>query len=108
MAHHHERSVLILKTPEGYLTETGFTNDICSKEIVVLTLLEAGGYWASKKEKISELLKRSTAKVEYAGQEGFSVLSYNCDECYRRTCTAENDSCKFWTDRANVKFSEFF
>jgi hypothetical protein len=104
--------VLILKTPEGYLTETGFTNDICSKEILVLSLIEAGGYWASKKGKISEFLKRSTAQVEYSGQEGFSVLSHNCNECHRcrgfGECNKENVSCRFWTDRANVKLNEFY
>ena len=39
----------ILKTQKGYLTQTGTTEDICDKNIIVLNIYGIGGFFSSKK-----------------------------------------------------------
>ena len=51
----HEYLRFILKTPKGYLTQTGTTEDICDKNIIVLNIYGIGGFFSSKKSKITYL-----------------------------------------------------
>ena len=54
MAHSHEfafRSV-VLKTPQGYLSKSGFTQDVTSQEVLVIRAGLLGGLWASKQSRL--------------------------------------------------------
>ena len=105
--HHHGYGILIMKTPGGYLTKSGVTNDI-SDDIIVLNLDSAGGYWAPLTEKVKKFLERSSAKNLDPNQ--CEILSYSCTDERRRSCDGctKDSSCEFWSNRGKVKFSRFF
>ena len=48
----HEYLRFILKTPKGYLTQTGTTEDICDKNIIVLNIYGIGGFFSSKESNV--------------------------------------------------------
>ena len=59
----HEYVRFLLKTPNGYLTTTGTTQDICDKDVIILNIFEVGGYMDSKEREIQSFLDRSTANL---------------------------------------------
>lgn len=56
MAHSHDFSkrLVILKTSSDYLTSSGFTQDINSKQILAVTAGILGGKWTPKKHRIEK------------------------------------------------------
>lgn len=105
MAHDHRYSVTFLHTPWGYLTQTGFTQDINAKDIALLPSNSYGKY--------STMLRRIEhfCRSYKLSQEVYEKLCSRAKECETFTfccghgtrcdgCTFRED-CKFWTDDRN-------
>ena len=112
--HDHKYYITFLKTPLGYLTSTGFTQDINSKDILLLPSNTYGKY-SSKERRINyfsefynldqlicESLKECIAECEtilYRCPYGDTW----CKGCYRK------GTCAFWTkDRASLKLFKLY
>ena len=99
----HEYLRFILKTPKGYLTQTGTTEDICDEDIIVLNIFGIGGFGSSKEENIRNFLKLST--VEFNLDE-CQVLTYACPTNGYYNCSyCPRNDCDFWNNRKICKIS---
>lgn len=96
----------ILKTPNGYLTTTGITQNINETQIIVMNIFETGGLLASKKVQVENFLKKSAAKLNFAIDD-YEVISYTCPlDRYHSCCDCMNrKDCVFWTQRETCKFN---
>ena len=104
MAHDHRVWLTLLKTPLGYLTKTGFTKDINSKDIIVLRSNMFGGKWSSMDRRIECFLEHTTLSREvseniYKNESKCKIMAYHCKnglDC--AGCTKHNifRDCKFW------------
>ena len=101
----HEYLRFILKTPKGYLTQTGTTEDICDKNIIVLNIYGIGGFFSSKESNVQNFLKFST--VNFTIDE-CKVLQYTChtEGYYYCSDCPRSDYCDFWNNRKKCKFHE--
>ena len=101
----HEYLRFILKTPKGYLTPTGATRNLCSKDIIVLNILEIGGFFSSKEKNVQNFLNLSTAKFNI---NECTVLYYACDveEYYSCAYCPFKNYCNFWNNRKKCVFHE--
>ena len=112
--HDHNYTIRFLKTPFGYLTRTGFTLDINSKDILLLPSNTYGKYssmigrinYFSKfynlDQEIYEKLKECIAKCE--------TIVYRCPYggTWCKGCPRKN-TCDFWTkDRASLELSKLY
>ena len=103
MAHDHRVWLTILKTPSGYLTESGFTEDINSKDIIVLRS-NTFGKWSSMKRRIEYFLERATlseniSKELYEHEAECQTIVYLCEHGFVcNGCTYRSD-CQFWNGR---------
>ena len=97
----HEYLRFILKTPKGYLTETGTTEDICDENIIVLNIYGIGGAFSSKKRNVQNFLQHSTANFDV---DECQVLSYECPTggYYHCDNCPQNSSCDFWGKRTKM------
>lgn len=100
----HEYLRFMLKTPKGYLTPTGTTEDICDKEIIVLNIYGIGGLFSSKETNIKKFLEIS--KVKFPVDE-CQVLTYSCPTEGYYNCSAcpRKFHCDFWNDRTKCNIS---
>ena len=103
----HEYVRFILKTPTGFLTRTGTTEDICDKNIIILNILDTGGFTARKDRQVEEFFERSTAsKVNPEECEVWyhccndSIAMYDCENC------VAYDSCDLLHNRKRCKFQK--
>lgn len=42
----------VVKTPKGYVSKYGFTEDVTSKEVLAIRTGKIGGRWAKKQERL--------------------------------------------------------
>lgn len=103
MASHHGLRC-ILKTPLGYLTPTGTTEDICDKNIIVLNIHGIGGYSASEETQKRSFLRLSSVNFSI---EECNVLQYSCPYAKSYDCCncSRKNSCDFLQDRKKCKLS---
>lgn len=90
----------MLKTPEGYLTPTGTTQDINGKDIIVMNIFEVGGLFSSKENQITKFFEKTTANLKFSLDE-YQVVYYSCplDRYYScRECHCVKE-CDFWNNR---------
>jgi hypothetical protein len=110
MAHDHGYKLVLIKTPNGYLTNSGFTEDLCSKNIIILPLSSVGGKWAPIFQKINKFLKLTSISTEsICDMDKWEVLGYSCDRL--RNCGGCSDKvvqCDFWNDRTKVKLFRIY
>lgn len=54
MAHSHEFAfrLVVLKTSQGYLSKAGFTQDVTSHEVLVVSAGLLGGKWVPKQSRL--------------------------------------------------------
>ncbi|MBE5822273.1 MAG: hypothetical protein E7311_06805 [Clostridiales bacterium] len=64
MAHGHGFALVVLKTEKGYLTKTGTTEDIYSKELLKLPIYFIGGKWSKMEDRVKKFMEESTASRE--------------------------------------------
>lgn len=100
----HEHLRFILKTPKGYLTPTGTTEDICTMDIIILNIYGIGGLFSSKEKNVQKFLEHSTANftVDECQVLRYSCPTggyYSCSDCPRMSC------CDFWNSRNKCEFS---
>lgn len=113
MAHDHEYCITFLKTHLGYLTQTGFTQDINAKDIVLLPS-NSYGKWSDMPRRInffyndSKLPHEIFEELQKHAKECETICFYCvhgtcCNGCiYRKNCT-------FWnSDRKNLKLYKLF
>lgn len=102
----HEYVRFILKTPMGYLTPTGTTQDICNKDVIILNIFEVGGYMASKEIEIQSFLDRSTANIKSNECEVLwhacndLIAQYSCEDCIAYS------HCNLWHNRRKCIFNK--
>ena len=103
----HESLRCILKTPLGYLTPTGTTEDICDKDIIILNIYGIGGYSASEEMQKRKFLHLST--VTFAIEE-CNVLQYSCPHAESYYCCncSRKHICDFLHDRKKCKLLQKF
>ena len=113
MAHDHRYLITFLKTPWGFLTSTGFTQDINSKDIALLPS-NSYGKWSSMLTRIEFLCKYYNHE-----QKTLEMLCKHASECETITFYCEHGTscnecsyknrCKFWnTDREELKLSKLY
>ena len=92
----------LLKTPNGYLTQKGTTEDINSKDIIVLSAFELKG---DLNEKIKSFLERSEAKFKV---EECSVFKYECPYAIAFSCDycGRQEGCEFFEAREQCKLQK--
>lgn len=105
MAHDHRVWLTLLKTPWGYLTRTGFTQDINSTDIIVLRS-NTFGKWSSMKRRVQFFLECSTlngnsAKKLYAHATECETIVYLCKHGYFCGDCRYHSDCKFWNGHRN-------
>ena len=95
-----EYTRFILQTPNGYLTPTCTTWDICDKSIIILTSATLGPILSSKEEKVKKFFERSN--LDYIPFEKCELLGYAC-HAGPHSCNicGKSDHCKFEKNRAN-------
>lgn len=100
----HEYLRFILKTPKGYLTETGTTEDICDESIIVLNIYGIGGIFSTKERNVQNFLQHSTVNFTIDECE---VLSYACptEGYYDCSYCPRSGSCDFWHNRTKCNIS---
>ncbi len=102
----HEYVRFLLKTPTGFLTPTGTTEDICDKDIIILNIYEVGGFCASTEKEIRSFLNLSTAEVDPSECEVWYhccddfIAQYYCENCMMYSY------CDLWHDRKKCKFEK--
>lgn len=101
----HEHLRFILKTPNGYLTSTGTTEDINCNDIIVFNIYRVGGPFASKERSIANFLEHSTADFPV---EACKILYYSCPtrESYNCWKCSNFRNCQFWNNRSKVQLCE--
>ena len=113
MAHDHNYSLTMLKTPYGYLTKTGFTDDINSTDIVILssntygkysTMLGRISFFQKYSEVSSEIFKKLYSEAEKCETIAFNCIhGTKCNECiYKEKCDFLNGR------REELKFSKIY
>ena len=122
MAHHHNYGLTLLKTPKGYLTKNGFTNDINDSEIIILRS-NTYGIWASIKHIVEYFIKESENPSKITEElkdypfdnANFEVKSYWCGQNICNGCHKYNNelhpeyNCKFWHGhRDELKYSRIY
>lgn len=111
MCRHNKHSITILKTPYGYLTNTGFTENINSRDIVAV--------WSNNlKRKNKKRQLRYFFKHCFLSSKIKQVLEQAClDECivwafecpYANSCCSCYNSkyCNFWNgNRDKLEFTK--
>ena len=100
----HEYLRFILKTPKGYLTNKGTTEDICDKGIIVLNINGIGGFSSTKDRNVQSFLQYSS---EYFTADECEVLSYACPTRGYYYCghCPQCDRCDFWHNRKKCNIS---
>lgn len=101
----HAYCRFILKTPKGYLTENGATEDIGAEEVLVLNIYGVGGWSSTPGRDVQKFLKHSTADFK---PEDCKLMLYCCplDNCsYSCDACRIKGVCKFWTNRKECKFT---
>lgn len=117
--HHHEVYITMLKTPNGYLTRTGFTNDINDKDIILIPS-NTYGIWSTITSRIKYFLKEycGSNRVEMSDTllqfgDDIETVIYKCIYsnrtycCYGHECECKAN-CQFWKDRADVKLNRIY
>ena len=103
----HEYVRFLLKTPTGFLTRSGTTQDICNKDIIVFNIYGVGGFTASKEKMIQNFLKAST--VTDVNPNECEVWFHCCNDLiaryYCENCSAKS-TCDFLFDRKKCKFQK--
>ena len=114
MAHDHRVWLTMLKTPWGYLTRTGFTKDVNSKDIIVLRSYAFGGKWSDMKTRIECFLKGATlnediSKKIYEHESECKTIVYLCKNgSYCNDCKYRSD-CQFWNGgRKQLKLERLY
>ena len=103
MDHDHRVWLTVLKTPWGYLTETGFTEDINSKDIIVLRS-DTFGKWSSMKCRIEYFLElatlsEDTSKKIYEHESECETIVYLCEQGFFCDRCKDRADCQFWNGR---------
>jgi len=113
-ARDYDYLLTILKTPMGYLTTCGFTQDINSNEVVVLRGYTYGQY-SSITTRVQfflekTLLSEAVSKELYNRAFECEVIAYQCEhamDCH--TCKYHNGKCEFWTgNREKLKLFKLY
>lgn len=113
-ARDYDYLLTILKTPMGYLTSNGFTQDINSDEIIVLRGYTYGQYSSTitrmqffiEKATLSEKNKKELHKYV----EECEVIAYRCEQATEcQTCQYCKEECKFWNmSREKLKLFKLY
>ena len=93
----------ILKTPKGYLTSDGFSNDICDRDIIVLNL---DRIWESSfiKQKAIKVFFEYSNAPPYFNLKECNILSYNCSKSLKECWYCPKSyECEFWNNRSNCE-----
>ena len=103
MAHDHRVWLTLLKTPWGYLTKTGFTNNINSNDIIVLRS-NTFGKWSSMKSRIQYFLELTTlssdiSKDLYEHESECETIAYFCNHGFFCNGCEHYSNCQFWNGR---------
>ena len=113
MASDHNYSITFLRTHLGYLTKTGFTQDINSKDIALLPS-NSFGKWSTMLRRIEKF-----CNFYHLRPEIFEELQRHVNECeticfycihgtYCNECIFRKD-CEFWNgDRKKLKLYKLF
>lgn len=114
MAHDHRYCITFLKTPWGFLTDTGFTQDINAKDIVLLPS-NSYGKWSSMLRRLQFFFEAS-----HISEETYQKLCQHAEECetvvfYCRHgtccngCCYQTKDCPFWNgDRQQLSLSRLY
>ena len=100
MSHDHRTWITLLKTPWGYLTKTGFTNDINSTDVIVLSS-RTFGKWSTMRSRIECFLQKANldtlsanALCEHALE--CETIVYLCKQgSYCNVCEHKSN-CQYW------------
>ena len=104
----------ILKTPRGYLTKNGFTQDINSDGIIVLRGYVYGQY-SSMTTRVQFFLEKATlsedvSKELYKVAQKCEVMAYRCEvseDC--ENCQYYASGCQFWEkNRAKIRLFKLY
>lgn len=113
MAHDHNYAITFLKTPFGFLTKTGFTEDINSEEIVLLPS-NSYGKWSSMKRRLDFFTRKtsldsSTIRELYARSTECETMEFLCEHgTYCEGCRFKR-GCDFWSGkRDTLKFYKLY
>ena len=115
--HDHEYTITLLKTPYGYLTKNGFTDNINFEDIILLPS-NSYGKWASFEEKIKYFCKYSNISEDdlnsiLKNQSKCEIYTFLCRYgtqcCYFNNTECKNSYCEFWNDdRSKLKLSRLY
>lgn len=105
MAHHHNYPLTFLKTPFGYLTTTGVTDDINDKNLLIFQA-NTYGIWASFKGKVEYFIEKSQIdnRLKYSIQHSLDeciIYTYWCGQNCNGGCFNKSD-CSFWNGDRNL------
>lgn len=114
MAHDHGYALTILKTPQGYLTKEGFSQDINSKDIIVLPS-NTYGKWSSMLTRIEYFLRETSLKEEVCKEifdniSDCETIAFRCRHgVYCNGCIYRSANCEFWDGhRDQLKLSKLY
>ena len=85
MAHDHGFAfrMVVLKTLQGYLTKSGFTKDVTSKDVLTVSACELGGKWAPKYARIERFKKHFGIYIEIKENE-CEFFTYAASDQFRK------------------------
>ena len=116
--HHHEYYITMLKTPYGYLTRNGFTDDINDENIILLPS-NSYGYWSSTERRIEYFIRYYEGELKEEMKQKLldcvkevETQTYYCPSrstycCYFRNCEKKRN-CQFWKDRTKLTFHRLY
>lgn len=103
MAHDHRIYITLLNTPWGYLTKTGFTEDINLNDIIVLRS-NTFGKWSSMRRRIKYFLELASlsedvSKKIYEHESQCETIVYLCEHGFFCNDCKYRSDCQFWNGR---------
>lgn len=107
--HDHSYKIELLKTPMGFLTTTGFTDDINNPDIIFCAS-NTYGKWSSTKNRIPYFSKKyigseDIEKILFEMVDDIEAYGFMCEK--GTLCTTGNEpdckkTCPFWTWGRNL------
>ena len=115
--HDYDYTITFLKTPMGYLTYDGFTDDINSNDLLLLPS-NSYGKWTPF-NKILEFFGKRACISEYeykeilANESKCEIRTYSCSKgtycCNFNNPDCKNKNCAFWnSDRGELKLHRIY
>lgn len=114
--HDHNYAPEFLKTPKGYLTKTGFSDNINDKSIIICAS-NSYGKWSSMESRIEYFARKFIGSIDIKSEltsmiREIETLRYNCGKGSHCGWSEDADCkqyCPFWVeDRNKLKFSRHY